>query len=535
MKNGINNFIVMSVLTISLLLVNTSYGQTDECDLSPGGEIVVGTDCIMTPFNTDTDNEYWNSIASGAGCGATDGDDKWVWFTATSDFTNISYYSDMNPVINLFEGAPCNPVMTSVACSNSLVWGTYENITYATTIGTVYHVRLQNNGGEWTMNGSICIYETSSTPVTASDCPQLVDICTDYSFQIDANGIGVLNEIPPSGSFGNPLNNNPGGTGASMGCLQGGEYNSTWLRVTISGSGDLEFIFGGLGTQNGYYDWIMYPYTSTSCTDIPANTVSPIRCNWNNASYGGTGLIGDGTGATTPAGGNTWNFEPALPVTVGDEYIIVFSNYSDVLTSVPIVFGGTATVECPVLLPVELLDFKAQAENEKVRLSWTTASELNNDYFEIERSYDGVNYNPIGKVKGMGNSSYYTDYLYKDDNPGGRLIYYRLKQVDYDGESEISKTVTVNLSHQTNKAVSIYPNPANQQFTIAYNSGQLSTSELRIEITNTVGNIALAKHYTVETYFEKIIDINDLKPGIYHINVISANGTKEVHKLVVNK
>ena len=175
---------------------------------------------------------------------------------------------------------------------------------------------------------------------TAGDCSAAINVCTDLGFQIDANGSGSVNEIPALGSLGNPNNNNPGGSG-NEGCLRIGESNSTWMIINIAGSGNLEFNFGG-SDQSGYYDWIMYPYNATSCTDIPANLVAPVRCNWNGCNYGGTGLDDNPSWLTECSS----NFEPSLPVVCGEQYIICFSNYNSAVTDVPLVFGGTATVEC---------------------------------------------------------------------------------------------------------------------------------------------------------------------------------------------
>lgn len=180
--------------------------------------------------------------------------------------------------------------------------------------------------------------------VTASDCSQAVNVCTNLSFSIDPNGFGAVNEIPPIGSVGNPLNNNPGGSG-NLGCLQSGETNSTWMIINISGSGNLEFNFGGT-SQAGYYDWAMWPYSATACASIPGGNFAPVRCNWNGVSTGGTGLASTLTGSMDPS-----NFEPPLAVTCGQQFIICFSNWSSVTTTVPLQFGGTATVSCATVIP----------------------------------------------------------------------------------------------------------------------------------------------------------------------------------------
>ncbi|OFX55436.1 MAG: hypothetical protein A2046_12515 [Bacteroidetes bacterium GWA2_30_7] len=241
-------------------------------------------------------------------------------------------------------------------------WSTYDwSICYPTGDSiTIYIVDDYGDGGaeyKITIEGVVvasgtqtgCVFIWTGTVinpsvVTAGDCSNAINICTDLNLQIDANGYGAVNEIPALGTIGNPDNNNPGGSG-NMGCLRSSipENNSTWMIVNISSTGNLEFNFGGT-SQAGYYDWIMYPYDSTSCTDIPSGNVAPVRCNWNASSTGGTGLDDTLTG-TQDAG----NFEPALPVVCGEQYIICFSNYSSAITNVPLQFSGTAVVECTSL------------------------------------------------------------------------------------------------------------------------------------------------------------------------------------------
>lgn len=176
--------------------------------------------------------------------------------------------------------------------------------------------------------------------ITAADCKYAVDICTNADFSITPNGVGEINEIPPIGSFGNPSNDNPGGSG-NFGCLRQNEKNSTWMIITIDKPGSLEFSFGE-GKQAGYYDWIMYPYSSiATCAQILADVVAPVRCNWNGSAAGGTGCV-----SVLPTGGSSSNFEPPLDVKCGEKYIFCFSNFSNMTSSVPLLFGGTASVNC---------------------------------------------------------------------------------------------------------------------------------------------------------------------------------------------
>ncbi|NRA12589.1 MAG: T9SS type A sorting domain-containing protein, partial [Crocinitomicaceae bacterium] len=307
---------------------------------------------------------------------------------------------------------------------------------------------------------TICVSAPSIPyPIIASDCGVGVNVCTNLNFSIDPNGQGAnIAEIPASGSIGNPYYDgfstfNPWGT-INYGCLQIDESNSTWMKVNISGSGNLEFVFGGNNSQTGYYDWIMYPATA-NCTDVLAHTTAPVRCNWNLVDYGGTGLSG-----TIPSGGDAGNFEPILAVSAGEVYIICFSNFSSVQTLVPLEFGGTASVSCTPL-PVEFLTMSAAVENEmdsKVNLTWSTVSESNNDYFDVERRIKNGAYESIGEIEGNGTTIELSQYLFEDEYAfAGEINYYRIKQVNFDGAFEYSKEVSVMVPRIGSST--IFPNP----------------------------------------------------------------------------
>lgn len=295
-------------------------------------------------------------------------------------------------------------------------------------------------------------------PITASDCSEAVNICENYNFQINPNGEGNIYEIPPLGSIGNPLlaswDGVPSPWGSNNdGCLQNDELNSTWMVINIWQGGVLNFTFGGNGTQAGFYDWIMYPYDSISgCSNIIGNTLAPVRCNWNWASTGGTGLQ-----SVIPPGGSPGNFEPPLNVLTGQQYIICFSNWSSAITAVPLDFGGTAVVGCyPLILPVQLLSFEAQPLNNSSLLRWSTASELNNDYFDVEFLNAQHDWESVGRVDGAGNSNAQLNYEFIHRNTLQGYNYYRLKQVDENGTTSHSDIATVWIDKSQNV---LYPNP----------------------------------------------------------------------------
>ena len=178
--------------------------------------------------------------------------------------------------------------------------------------------------------------------VAAADCINAINICQNANFSIVPNGLGAVADFQ-SGSISNPSSNPASG---NSGCLLAGELNPTFMIINISGSGMLQFSLGqDMGM--GCFDWIMWPYSSSTCSQIFNNQISPVRCNWNGMCEGFTGIA-----SPLPPGGDPSNFEPPLSVTAGQQYLLCMSNYSGQTTNVPLNFFGTATVSCNTVLPV---------------------------------------------------------------------------------------------------------------------------------------------------------------------------------------
>ncbi|MGV3642348.1 MAG: hypothetical protein ACO1NZ_17630, partial [Adhaeribacter sp.] len=137
--------------------------------------------------------------------------------------------------------------------------------------------------------------------------------------------------------------------------------------------------------------------------------------------------------------------------------------------------GVFADENCGVIapLPVELISFEGEATKSGVLLEWATATEKNNDRFEVERSTNGVTFTKIAEVKGNGNATAKRTYSLRDAKASRGTHYYRLKQVDFDGTSEYSKMIAVenNLSAAASGLL-VAPNPANGQFTIALDNSE---------------------------------------------------------------
>lgn len=177
-------------------------------------------------------------------------------------------------------------------------------------------------------------------------------------------------------------------------------------------------------------------------------------------------------------------------------------------------------------VPVELVNFSAEKQNENILLRWETATEINNDYFDIEWSIDGINFEKIGQVKGVGttieNQSY--EFLHDLNRIGFEKrhgFYYRLKQVDFDEQYEYSKTINIETTEPSNhQTITIFPNPTNGNVTIK------TTTEKLISIKNIYGQIVAQQ----SIIGQQQIDLSQLSAGLYLIS----DGTN-THKLVLNK
>lgn len=124
-------------------------------------------------------------------------------------------------------------------------------------------------------------------------------------------------------------------------------------------------------------------------------------------------------------------------------------------------------------LPVELISFEAKLiDNQRVMLSWATASEMNNEYFEIEKSVDGIEFEPILKENSKGNSNIQQAYQTFDERPSRGNNYYRLKQVDFDGKYEYSEIQVVTLDEVDE--VLFYPNPIQRGDFITIENGNVN-------------------------------------------------------------
>lgn len=183
-----------------------------------------------------------------------------------------------------------------------------------------------------------------------------------------------------------------------------------------------------------------------------------------------------------------------------------------------------------LILPVELLSFQVVKQDAHVLNKWSTATEVDNDFFTIERSINGTDYKEIGKVKGKGYASEIENYEFIDREPESGINYYRLSQTDFNGRSEILGIRTVNF--EANNRYQVYPNPVDNNFvTIGMKSKK--NHDIQIKLFDLTGriikNVNLKDINSNPTYR---LDIKELNAGMYILE-INQGSEKYIEKLIV--
>ncbi|MFT5348183.1 MAG: hypothetical protein ACI9M3_001221, partial [Bacteroidia bacterium] len=179
-------------------------------------------------------------------------------------------------------------------------------------------------------------------------------------------------------------------------------------------------------------------------------------------------------------------------------------------------------------LPITLLRFTAEVEDGHVQLNWVTASEINNDYFNIEHSTDGVIFTSVNKIRGAGNSMQTLKYSSIHHPAIDGISYYRLKQTDYDGQTSYSKIVAVDFN-TSDFIIAIYPNPFSKKTTFNTNVN-LKDATLIIynshKVVRQIENIS----GTIFTFKR-----DNLPNGLYWIKLMEDKKVIAIKKIVITE
>jgi hypothetical protein len=265
--------------------------------------------------------------------------------------------------------------------------------------------------------------------------------------------------------------------------------------------------------------WILNRVASTNNVDV--------TLSWDSRSCGVTNLS---ELAVARWDGSMWRDH-------GNGGVTGTTSSGTVVTSAPVTNFSPftlASVTANNPLPVELISFEAVLNNQKVDLKWVTATEINNDYFVVEKSKDGKNWEEVVWTDGAGNSNYTLEYYEVDEKPYEGVSYYRLKQVDFNGKYTYSSVVPVNNEINTVKDISILPNPVNNGEPFYIEVKGFENEKCLISITNMQGKAIYTTHKTINNNNELIaIKLNDNIPSGTYLIIVSSNNGQITKRLVI--
>ncbi len=179
-----------------------------------------------------------------------------------------------------------------------------------------------------------------------------------------------------------------------------------------------------------------------------------------------------------------------------------------------------------ILLPVKMSAFAVIKQGNNAVLNWTTSSEINAGRFEIERSYDGVNFTAVGTKQANGNSASDINYMYSDPiSISSGIIYYRLKTVDIDGQFSLSKVVALRINGKTVSSLTVYPNPFTSDLKVELNADKDAIAVLRV--SNAAGQVIVNRNSQLLKGNNVIIlssELSALNRGMYIVELITDEG-----------
>lgn len=272
-------------------------------------------------------------------------------------------------------------------------------------------------------------------------------------------------------------------------------------------------------TERWYNDWYL------NKTDVGSNN-GTITFFFDFSDYGFSITPGPGTAGNydllvrnTPSG--TFSIVAGTTRSVVGDRIRFAVDASNIPTDCYYTVGTRNTSASP--LPVELVSFGVSCVNGKVEVDWITAAQYHNNYFSVERSSNGIDFESLGTVKGAGTAARRMSYSFMDENPLQGLAYYRLTQVDFDGSQKSFPLSVVNCRH-AEVPLSIYPNPTTGDFTLA---GARPGS--KVSIYNQLGLLVYEQvcHQSREKF------VLHLPNGVYFVKVES--DTTSTFKLLIQK
>ncbi|MES2566451.1 MAG: T9SS type A sorting domain-containing protein [Bacteroidota bacterium] len=466
----------------------------DDCPGAASVAVSSGSTCTSL-----TNGTLYGSIASSQANGCNSGNDDhdvWYSFVSTSSSHSITINSVAGLPTDLYHSVYAGSCATpgpAIVCSdpnNSTVNGLI--------LGNTYYIRIYTNSA-------------SANPTTT------FSVC--------------IKTGPNIGACGNPITNDYCSNPATLTQGAGTFSSSTSSIYSSDQASPLSGIFCGSIENNSWYQFI----ATSSTASFPFTSIT--NCDWGDGVQAHVYSVSHNASGCCTAFNSVSNcYNPgtsssgtvnATGLTVGQIYVLMVDGYAGDVCDFT-VSGWTAVG----ILPMELLTFVGRNEGEKNKLEWVTASEKNSNYFTIEKSDDGSEFEKIMDVGANGMSNSPKNYSAFDMNPFQELTYYRLKLVNIDDSYEYSNIISINNKNLTDYISNARPNPTNGNLEFDVNINR--KEKILISIYNNNGALISAEQKNLEEGYRTLnVDLNTYNSGIYLLKVSFENSGKiEIQKII---
>jgi len=192
------------------------------------------------------------------------------------------------------------------------------------------------------------------------------------------------------------------------------------------------------------------------------------------------------------------------------------------------------TIFCSQKVPIELISFTGEVVSNGNYLKWSTATEINNDYFTIATSKDGINFEKLTTLSGNGNSNTPQYYKFLDRNTIVGTTYYQLLQTDFDGTTTIEGHIEIERREIGNNSfvINLFPNPVSEQLNLQFN--QTNNQPINISLTNLLGKTVLTETYNALKGFNEVqLNTSNLSKGVYFLTIY--NGLETHYQKLVKQ
>lgn len=324
-----------------------------------------------------------------------------------------------------------------------------------------------------------------------------------------------------------------------------GDYDAITSQGNVSMMTWTDFRNGSFGSYTGYFpdfamlvnpDMLMLQAGSTQNISVE---VPDVTLYSDDAIFTATVSPTPGTGTITldfPSGNTLSTFPGSVQLSVQTSGNVSLGNYTITVegkgpNAIPV---HRRTVSLEVVVPVELTSFSAVTEKNNVILDWSTATETNNQGFEIQRRTIGE-FERIGFIEGKGTTTDIQSYTFKDKDLLPGLYNYRLKQIDFDGTTEYSDVIEVDVTQPKDYFITQnYPNPFNPTTTIKY--AVMEDGLVSLKVYDVLGNevSSLVDSYQPAGEYDITFDAGSLSSGVYYYQMKAGNFTA-TKKLILMK